>query len=154
MLVIILLVALLAVIAAAGFVIWVRRAAACARTIGVPAGEPIATFPGDTMCKSVVTSGYFARLEAHDWGIRIRGLAVTRWIVPTWEARYSELAEVELVASKTRIAVWLRIRGESGGMGFLSTRSRDILKLLEEHQVQVSHAPAQPRRLAELYGPR
>jgi hypothetical protein len=79
---------------------------------------------------------------------------VTRWIVPTWEARYSELAQAELVASKSRIAVWLRIRGESGGMGFLSTRSRDILQLLEEHQVQVSRAPAQARRPADLYGPR
>jgi hypothetical protein len=153
-LVIILLVALLAVLAVAGFVIWVRRASACGRIIDVPAGEPVRTFPGDTMCRSVVTSGSFARLEAHDWGIRIRGLAVTRWIVPTWEARYEELAQVELVASKSRIAVWLRLRGEPGGMGFLGTRSRDILQLLEEHQVQVSYAPAQPRRLADLYGPR
>jgi hypothetical protein len=153
-LVIILLVALLVVLAVVGLMIWIRRAAACGRTIDVPATEPVQRFAGDTMCKSVVTSGSFARLEAHDWGIRIRGLAPYRWIVPTWEARYSELALVELVASKSRIAVWLRLRGEPGGMGFLTTRSRDILKLLEEHQVQVSQEPAQPRRLADLYGPR
>ncbi len=154
MLVIILLVALLAVMAVAGLVAWTRRAAACGRTIDAPVSEPVQRFAGDTMCKSVITSGSFARLEAHDWGIRIRGVAACRWIVPTWEARYEELALVELVASRSRIAVWLRLRGEPGGMGFLTTRSRDILRLLEEHQVQVSRAPAQPRRLADLYGPR
>lgn len=154
MLVVILLLAVLAVIALASLVLWIRRAASCARIIDAPAGPPAQVYAGDVMCRYVVTSGSFARLEVHDWGVRIRGVAPTRWIVPTWEARYSELALTELVASRTRIAVWLRLRGEPGGCGFLTARSKDILRQLEEHDVQVSHAAAEFRRMAELYPPR
>ena len=162
--VVILLFAVLAVMAAAGLVIWVRRAASCGRTveaaagaaaIGAAAAEPEKVFNGDVLCRYVVTGGSFARLEFHDWGVRIRGVILTRWIVPTWEAKYSELGLAELIASKSRIAVWLRIRGEPDGFGFLTTaRSKDILGQLELHEVQVSHAAAQPRRVAELYPPR
>jgi hypothetical protein len=157
-LVVILLIAVLVVMAAAGLVIWIRRAASCERTVAASAAEaatePEQVFNGDVMCRYVVTSGSFARMEFHDWGVRIRGVIMTRWIVPTWEATYSELGMAELVASKSRIAVWLRMRGEPDGFGFLTTRSKDILQQLEQHEVQVSRAAAQPRRVAELYPPR
>ena len=84
------------------------------------------------MCKGLTTSGPMVKLEVFDWGIRIRGIAPTRWIVPTWEARYDELAMAELVASPfSRIAVWLRLRGESGGIGFLSNQSTEIIRVFE-----------------------
>ena len=150
--VIFLLIAVLAVIGLASFVIWTRRAASCARTIDAPAGPPDREFSGDVMCRYVMTSGSFARLEFHDWGVRIRGIVIVKWLVPTWEARYSELAMTELITSRSRVAVWLRLRGESGGCGFLSTRSsQDVLRELEKHDVQVSHAPAEFKRVAELY---
>ena len=89
--VIILLIAVLAVIGLASFVIWTRRAASCARIIDAPTGPSEQEFAGDVMCRYVMTSGSFARLEFHDWGVRIRGIAIVKWLVPTWEARYSEL---------------------------------------------------------------
>ena len=152
--VIILLIAVLAVIGLASLVIWLRRAASCARIIDAPASEPDQVFAGDIMCRFVMTSGSFARLEFHEWGVRIRGIAIAKWMVPTWEARYSELAMTELITSRSRVAVWLRLRGESGGCGFLSTRSsQHVLRELEKHDVQVSRAPAAFKRVAELYPP-
>lgn len=155
MLVVILLIAALAVIGLAGLVNWIRRARSCARVIDAPASEPDQVYAGDIMCRHVMTSGAFARLEFHDWGIRIRPVKITRWIVPVWEARYSELAQTQLITSRSRVAVWLRLRGESGGCGFLSARSsQDVLRDLEKHDVQVSRAPAEFRRVAELYPPK
>ena len=154
MLVIILLIAALAVIGLAGLVTWIRRARSCARVIGAPASTPDQVYAGDIMCRHLMTSGAFARLEIHDWGIRIRPVSIVRWLVPVWEARYSELALTQLVTSRSRVAVWLRLRGEAGGCGFLSARSSQaVLRDLENHDVQVSRAPAEFRRVAELYPP-
>jgi hypothetical protein len=154
-LVVILLIAALAVIGLASLVTWVRRARSCARVIDAPASEPDQVYAGDIMCRHVMTSGAFARLEFHDWGVRIRPVKITRWIVPVWEARYSELAQTQLITSRSRVAVWLRLRGESGGCGFLSARSsQEVLRELEKRDVQVSRAPAEFRRVAELYPPK
>jgi hypothetical protein len=151
-LVVILLVAALVVVGGISLVRWLRRAASCARVIGAPAGASAKEFAGDVMCRYVMTSGSFARLEFYDWGIRIRGVVLTKWMVPTWEARYSELALTELITSRSRVAVWFRLRGEPGGFGFLSARSsKEILDELEQHDVQVSRAAAEFRRVAELY---
>jgi hypothetical protein len=153
--VVILLVAALVVIGAASVVIWLRRAKSCSRVIGVEAGASLQEYAGDVMCRYVMTSGSFARLEFHDWGVRIRGVVATKWFVPTWEARYSELALTELVTSRSRVAVWFRLRAEPGGFGFLSARSsQDILTELEKHDVKVSRASAEFKRVAELYPPR
>jgi hypothetical protein len=151
-LVIILLIAALAVIGLGGLVTWIRRARSCARVIDAPASTPEQMYAGDIMCRHLMTSGAFARLEFHDWGIRIRPVSIVRWLVPVWEARYSELALTQLITSRSRVAVWLRLRGEAGGCGFLSARSSlDVLRDLEKHDVQVSRAPAEFRRVAELY---
>lgn len=155
MLVVILLVAALVVLGAVSLVVWIRRAASCARVIDAPAGPSDKEFAGDVMCRYVMTSGSFARLEFYDWGIRIRGVVLTKWFVPAWEARYEELALTELVTSRSRVAVWFRLRGESGGFGFLSARSsKDILDELGNRGVQVSRATAEFKRVAELYPPK
>ena len=151
MLVIILLVAALAVVGLASVVFWLRRAASCGRIIEAPASEPDRVFAGDIMCRFVMTSGSLCRLEFHDWGIRIRGIAIAKWMVPTWEARYAELARTELITSRSRVAVWLRLRGEPHPMGFLTADSRDILTLLQEHGVPVNRSITQVRRVEELY---
>jgi hypothetical protein len=153
--VVILLVAALVLVGVVSLVLWMRRAVSCGRVIDAPAGDSDKEFAGDVMCRYVVTSGSFARLEIYDWGIRIRSLVFTRWFVPTWEARYGELALTELVTSRSRVAVWFRVRGQPGGFGFLSARSsQEILNELEKHGVQVSRRPAEFRRAAELYPPR
>jgi hypothetical protein len=148
----IVVVVVLALAAAGGLGFWIRRAASCGRTIDVPAGEFHQVFWGGVMCRNLITSGTLARLEFFDWGVRIRGIAVSRWIVPTWEARYEELAIAELVSLRySRIAVWFRLRGDAGGMAFLSYHSNEILPLLEQRGVPVNRSVAQIRRAEELY---
>jgi hypothetical protein len=140
----------LAVVAGLGF--WIRRAATCRRTIDVPAGEFGRVFWGGVMCRALITSGNLARLEFFDWGVRIRGTVISRWIVPTWEARYEELAIAELVSLRwSRLGVWFRLREDAGGMAFLSYHSNEILPLLEGHGVPVNRSLAQIRRVEELY---
>jgi hypothetical protein len=147
---IVVVVAVLAAVGGLGF--WIRRAASCGRTIDVPPGEFHQVFWGGVMCRNLITSGTLARLEFFDWGVRIRGIAVSRWIVPTWEARYEELAIAELVSLRySRIAVWFRLRGDAGGMAFLSYHSNEILPLLEQRGVPVNRSLAQVKRVEELY---
>jgi hypothetical protein len=134
------LIVVVVVLAAVALVVWTRRAAACARVIGAPADEPERMLYGDVLCRSVMTSGSFARLEVHDWGVRLRGIPVTRWIVPTWEARYEELAIAELVSSRSRLGVWLRLKGGAGGIGFLTSNSEEVTRPLEAHGVQVDRS--------------
>jgi len=44
------------------------------------------------------------------------------------------------------------VQGESGGMGFLTERSRDILAGLEKHEVLVNRSVQQIRSAEEMYG--
>jgi hypothetical protein len=147
---IIVLIVVVVVLAAVALVVWTRRAAACARVIGAPADEPERTLYGDVLCRSVMTSGSFARLEVHDWGVRLRGIPVTRWIVPTWEARYEELAIAELVSSRSRLGVWLRLKGGAGGIGFLTSNSEEVTRPLEAHGVQVDRSVATFKQVSDL----
>ncbi len=149
---VIVLVVVLAVLCASGLVMWTRLAARNKRIIDVPAGELEEFFWGGVMCRHVVTSGTTARLEFFEWGVRLRGIPISRWIVPTWQARYDELARVDLVAlPQSRIAVWLRVRGEPTAIAFLSDRSSQILPVFEKHGVQVNRVVTKIRRVEELY---
>jgi hypothetical protein len=148
--VIVLVVAILVI--AAGLALWGRRARSCARIIDAPDGNLERALLGGIMCKKLTTSGTLVKLEMFDWGVRIHGIAPARWVVPTWEARYDDLAIAELVSSPfSRIAVWFRLRGEAGGMGFLSQWNEDILKVLQAHEVPVNRAVARFKRVDDLY---
>jgi hypothetical protein len=152
-LLVIVLVGLLVLLLAAGLILWNRLAATCARRVDVPAGELEDRFYGGVMCRWVMTSGALVRLEFFEWGLRIRGMLISRWIVPTWEARYEELAIAELVAlPASRIAVCFRLRGgEANPMAFLSDRSLAILPHLEKHGVPVNRSVTKFRRVREMY---
>ena len=146
------LVALLIVLCVSGLFMWTRLVAANKRTIEAPEGEFEEFFWGGVMCRHLITSGSLARLEFFDWGVRLRGIAISRWIVPTWEAKYDELAIAELVAlPQSRIAVWLRLRGESTAIAFLSDRTSQILPVFEKHGVPVNRSVTKIRRVEELY---
>jgi hypothetical protein len=146
------LTALLALLFIGGLVMWIRLAASNKRVIEVPEGSLEDFFRGGVMCRYVITSGTLARLDFFDWGVRLRGIAISRWIVPTWEARYDELATAGLVAlPASRIAVWLRIRGQPEAIAFLSERSLDILPALAKHGVRVNHDVTKISRVEELY---
>jgi hypothetical protein len=149
----IVVVVLLALAASGGLFFWIRRAASCGRTIGVASyGTPEMVFYGGVMCRYLVTSGSLVRLEFYDWGVRLRGMKPSRWIVPTWEARYEELAIAELVTlHSSRVAVWLKLRGKPDGIAFLANGSGDILRQLEKHDVPVNRSIAEIRRVEELY---
>jgi len=145
------LVVVLAVLCAGGLVMWARLAHSNTRVIGMPGGEPDEFFWGGVMCRYVITSG-LTRLEFFDWGVRLRGVALSRWAVPTWEAKYDELAIASLVAlPQSRIAVWLRVRGESTAIAFLSDRATGILPVFEQHGVPVNRSVTRIRRVEELY---
>jgi hypothetical protein len=110
-------------------------------------------FIGDVMRKHVVTSGGLARLEIYDWGVRVRGMPLSKWLVSTWEASFDEIALAGLVTTPhSRIAVWLRLRqGLGDGDAFLSTWHDDILELLDKHGVPVNRVVSTIGNRAELY---
>lgn len=149
----IVLVAVLGVLCVAGVFMWARLAATNTRIVGAPAAELRELFRGGVMGRHVITSGSLARLEFYDWGVRLCGTAISRWAVPTWEARYDELAIAELVAlPASRIAVWFRLRdGDPHTIAFLSERSLEILPVLEKRGVPVSRSVTRIRRVEELY---
>jgi hypothetical protein len=151
-LVVVLLVVVVAIVVVAGLVTWTRRSKSAARKIDAPAGESSRVFPGDVLSRNIMMSGSMARLEFFDWGVRLHGLAISRWVVPTWEARYEELAIAELVTLRfSRFAVWLRLRGTTDGIGFLTHWSRDILREFEKHDVPVNRSVIKVTRAEELY---
>jgi hypothetical protein len=150
------LIVVLAVLIGGGIATWTRLAARNTRHIagGVADDEPHELLRGGVMAKHVITSGTLVRLEFFDWGIRLRGTAIARWAVPTWEARYDELAIAELVSlPASRIAVWFRLRNDDPHtIGFLSDRSSEVLRLLERRGVPVNKAVTKIRSVDELYG--
>ncbi len=155
MLLVIGLVIALVVLGIGAVVMWIRLAAANARRIEAPAGELKDLFWGDVMCRHVITSGAMARLEFFDWGVRLRGTFISRWIVPTWEARYDELATAGLASlPHSRVAVWLRLKDQlpqSSAIGFLCDRYTQVLPVLEGHGVQVDRSVTKARKVEELY---
>lgn len=151
------LIGVLAMAGAGGLLRWSRLTAASRRTIDAPAGKLEDLFRGGVMGRHILTSGTLVRLECYDWGIRLRGIAISRWVVPTWEASYEELAIARLVAMPaSRITVWFRLRGaqpgdDHGAIGFLSDHSGQIIGLLQEHGVPVDRHVTQIRQVKELY---
>jgi hypothetical protein len=151
---VIVLVVLLVVLVGGGIAVWTRAAAVNVRRIGdAPDGELRELFRGGVMGRHVLTSGPLVRLEFFDWGVRLRGSAISRWVVPTWEARFDELAIAELVTlPASRIAVWFRLReADPRAIGFLCDRSAEVLRVLERHGVPVNRAVTRIRRVDELY---
>lgn len=146
------LLALIVVMVVVSVVTWIRRAWSCQRIVDSPVGELEQTWYGGVMCRDMMTSGTLVRLDLLESGLRMRGTPLARWYVPRWEASYDELALAELVATQhSRIAVWFRVQGEPGGMGFLSNWSRDILNRLQKHEVPVNRSVRQIRSAADMY---
>ena len=155
MLLVILLVVLLALTGVGVLSLWIKRAAASTRRIDAPDSQLQMSFYGGVMSRHVITSGSLAVLEFFDWGVRVRGNPVARWIVPTWEARYDELAKAGLASlPHSRVAVWLQLKdrpAKSPAIGFLCDRYTQVLPVLESRGVQVDRSVTKARRVEELY---
>jgi hypothetical protein len=139
----VLLVVVLVLVIVVALVVWIRRSRSGRRLVAARAAGSDAPkiFFGDVLRRHVVTSGSLARLELFDWGIRVRGMALSRWLISTWEAEYTELAMAELVATRySRIAIRFRLRGEAGSTAFLTHRHEAILSLLEQRGIPVNRA--------------
>jgi hypothetical protein len=150
----VILLAVLVVMCGIGLFMWTKLAASNTRLISAPAdGDLRRLFRGGVMGRHIITSGTLVRLEFYDWGVRLHGTAISRWVVPTWEATYAELAIIRRVSlPASRLAVWFRVRGEPGiAIGFLSDATGQILPVLEEHGVQVDSSITQVRRVEELF---
>jgi hypothetical protein len=147
------LAALLVLLVAIGLFLWTRLAATSRRTVDAAVGKLEEAFWGGVMSRYLLTSGLLVKLELFEWGVRLRGIPISRWIVPTWEAKYEELAIAELVALPTsRIAVCFRLRGgDPSTIAFLSDYSSAILPALQRHGVPVNRSVTQIRRIRELY---
>src|SRR5579864_4232897 len=79
------LIVVLLALCVSGLFMWVRLVSVNKRKIDAPAGELEQFFWGGVMCRHLITSGTLARLEFFEWGVRLRGIPISRWIVPTWE---------------------------------------------------------------------
>jgi hypothetical protein len=147
------LIVVLVALCICGVFLWARLASSNARVVDLPTGEPDQIFRGGVMSRHVITSGTLVRLDVFDWGIRIHGNIISRWIVPTWEARFDELAIAELVAlPASRIAVCFRLRdSDPRVIAFLSDQNPRILRALEAHDVPVNRSVTKIRRVDELY---
>lgn len=146
------LAAVVALACIGGVVRWAWLARANARVIGAPPGERRVIFHGGVMGRHLLTSGLLVRLEFFDWGVRLSGLPVIGRLLPTWEASFDELAIAERVTlPASRIAVWLRLRDDAGGIGFLGGDSQEILTRLQDRGVPVNRAITQVKRVEELY---
>jgi len=86
---------------AAGYWGMRRQTSSASRLIGMPDSPPESVFLGGALTRTVSATTPLARLELFGWGVRLSASA--GWLrylplsVPTWEARYDELAVVRSV---------------------------------------------------------
>ncbi len=92
---------------------WIRRLwAESVHQMDMPDAVLEATFLGGLLSGSVSATWPLVILECFDWGIRLRGSArLWRRLVPNWEARYEDLATVQLVSS---MSTGVRLAAASG----------------------------------------
>jgi len=103
-------------------------------------------FLGGLLSGSVSATWPLVRLECSDWGIRLRGSArLWRRLVPLWEARYENLATVQLVES---MSTGIRFASDGGAdaVVFWTFKSSEIMDHLEARGVSVDRLPKSIRK--------
>lgn len=135
-------VGVLAVPASVVGVRWIRHLwAESAHQMDIPDAVLEATFLGGLLSGSLNATWPMVILECFDWGIRLRGSArLWRRLVPSWEARYEDLATVQLVSS---MSTGIRLAAASGANAavFWTFKSLEIMDQLETHGVPVDRSP-------------
>jgi hypothetical protein len=108
-----------------------RRSAKSSRTIAAPEELPVAVWKGGLRTQTVNATSGTARLEMFDWGVRVRGRGFWKVLLPTWEARYSELATAQLIEWPiANHGVLMRSDSSVAPLVFVTLRDREVLEAL------------------------
>lgn len=141
-LVVLIIVGVLAVPASVVGVRWIRHLwAESACEMEMPDAVLEMTFSGGLLSGSVSATWPLVLLEFFDWGIRLRGSArLWQRLVPRWDARYEDLATVQLVSS---MSAGIRLADTRGAdaIVFWTFKSAKIMDHLEAHGVPVDRSP-------------
>ena len=130
---------------ASAFLLFHRKAVKDSRRVGAPDARRTATFRGGMWWPDRYNAGPGTMsLDFFDWGIRLGGGDLTRFLSPVWEARYEELTEARLVKAPTHQGIRFHTGdGEGEGEGevfFWTCGGSEVLDRLEEHVVAVDRA--------------
>jgi hypothetical protein len=139
---VLIIVGVLAVPASVVGVRWIRHLfAESAREIAMPDTTLEMAFLGGLRSGSVSATWPLVRLECFDWGVRPRGSAHPwRRLIPTWDARYEDLATVQLVSS---MSTGIRFAAADGtdAVVFWTFKSSEIMDYLDARCVPVDRSP-------------
>jgi hypothetical protein len=118
-----------------------RKAVRDSRRVGAPDARRTATFRGGMWRPGRYNAdpGTMS-LDFFDWGIRLGGGDLTRFLSPVWEARYEELTEARLVKAPTHQGIRFHTGDGEGEVFFWTWGGSEVLDRLEEHVVVVDRA--------------
>jgi hypothetical protein len=127
-----------------GFLFFRGVAVSASRRVGAPGGRATARFRGGMWRRGRLSLDIgTVRMEFFDWGIRLAGLGLGRFMTPVWEARYEDLTEARMVIAPTDRGIRLRA-GEGGDeVIFWTDQGSEILDRLDQHLVPVDRAADQ-----------
>jgi hypothetical protein len=132
---------------AAGYWGMRQQASSASRVISKPESPPESVFLGGAPTPTVSATTPLARLELFGWGVRLSSCA--RWLrylplsVPTWEARYDELAVVRSVSRIGTSGLRLAVAGSADAVVFWTSQWPDILDRLAVAGASVDRSPVQ-----------
>lgn len=116
---------------------------------------PDATFLGGALTPTVSATWPLARLELFEWGIRLRSsrraLTFLPLFVPTWEARYDELAVVKNVTGAGTSGLRFAVSGESDAVVFWSSSCPEILDRLAAAGATVDRSAMSLKQAGGVY---
>jgi hypothetical protein len=121
----------------------------------MPQTPPHAAFVGWALTATVTVGWPLARLELFKWGIRLgpsaRLVALLPLSIPTWEARYEELATVRSVRGIVSSGLRFAVAGKSDAVVFWSFQWLEILDRLEAVGATVDRSPVPLRQAGGVY---
>ena len=120
------------------------------RTLGMPDTPVIAVWEGGLRTSMINSTAPTAYLELFDWGVRVHGRGLWRWLLPTWEVRYAELSMAQLIEFPiANSGVLMRTSGPIVPLVFVARlhRSCEVLDQLEVQGVPVDWSVTRLRRI-------
>jgi hypothetical protein len=140
---------------AAGYWGMRRQVSSASRVIGMRDSPPVSVFVGGAIGPTVSVTTPLARLELFGWGVRLSASA--RWLrffplsVPTWEARYDELAVVRRVTGIGTGGLRLAVADSADAVVFWTSQWPEILDRLEAAGASVDRLPVRVKQAGGVY---